>query len=53
MLTPEEEKELASLNMIDKYKREREEEERKVYMYRYEANGLKNCKDNANLMGQK
>ena len=27
--------------------------ERKVFRYKYEANGLKQCKDNANLMGQK
>ncbi len=53
MLTPEEERQLASETQQEKYRREKEDEMKKVFMFKYEAQGLKQCKDNANLMGQR
>ena len=53
LLSAPEEEELKLTNQINKLKQEKEKEERKVFQYKYEANGLKQCKDNANLMGQK
>ena len=31
----------------------RDREEQRLYKLKYEADGLKNCKDNATLMGEK
>ena len=39
--------------LLDKILEDKQNDERNVLKYKYEVNGLKNCKDNAMMMGEK